>query len=177
MHTSIVLLALSASWLANIPVTPKWEADYSTARLIVSKSHKPLAVFVGSGDASWRQLTHEGQPDAEVAKLLSEEYVRVYVNADTKDGREFAASFGLTGTQGLVISNRTGDFQAFRHDGDLPAKELAKQLTRYSSPDHVVRMTESVATQNAATAAPAATVFPYSNYQLPSYGGCPNCRH
>ena len=37
-----------ACGLANIPVTPSWERDYSTARQIGEKTQKPLAVFFSS---------------------------------------------------------------------------------------------------------------------------------
>src|SRR5438046_6003696 len=118
MYSSIALLAMTACSLANIPVTPSWERDYSTARQIGEKTQKPLVVFFGSGSVTWRQLTREGKPDADIIKLLSEQYVRVYVNGETAEGRKLAQAFGLTGSRGLVISDRTGDLQAFRYDGD-----------------------------------------------------------
>jgi hypothetical protein len=166
MYTSIALLAMCGAWMANIPVTPSWERDYNAARQIVEKAHKPLAVFMGSGDVNWQQLTREGKPDAEIAKLLSEQFVRLYVNTETADGRKFAASFGLTGSRGLIISNRTGDLQAFRHEGDLAAQDVARHLTRYGSPDHVVSVTEG----NAPVAAPT------NVYQPPSFDGFGVCR-
>src|SRR4051812_30165651 len=164
MYSSIALLAMTACGLANIPVTPSWERDYSTARQIGEKSKKPLAVFFGSGNVNWRQLTREGKPDAEIVKLLSDQYVRVYVNGDTADGRNLAQAFGLIGTRGLVISDRTGDLQAFRFDGDLAAEDLARHLARYGSPAHVVSTTEG----NVAPPAPA-PVIP-ATYQPPAWG-------
>ena len=143
MYTSIALIAMSSTWLVNIPVSPSWERDYRVAREIGAKHQKPLAVFVGGGEMNWKQVTREGQPDADVSKVLSEQYVRVYVNAETPEGRQLAESFGLTGTRGLVISDRTGGLQAFRHDGDLSAQDLARHLTRLGSLDHVVSTTES----------------------------------
>src|SRR5262245_49052514 len=142
MYSSIALLAMTACGLANIPVTPPWERDYSTARQIGGKTQKPLVVFFGSGSMTWRQLTREGKPDADVVKLLSEQYVRLYVNGETAEGRNLARAFGLSGPRGLVISDRSGHLQAFRFDGDLAAQDLARCLARYGKPDHVVSTTE-----------------------------------
>ena len=173
MYTSIALLALSGTWLANLPTTPTWEFDYHSARQIVEKAHKPLALFLGRGDANWRQLTREGQPDADIAKLLTEQYVRVYVNVETAEGRKTAEAFGLSGTRGLVISDRSGELQAFRHDGDLSAQDLARHLTRFGSPDHLVVTTET----NAPIAAPVPVQAPApSYYQPPTMNHFAPCR-
>src|SRR5207302_6334215 len=83
---------------------------------------------------------------------------------------------------GLVLSDRRGDNQAFRHEGTLADADLERQLRKYSDPDRVVRRTESgaVATTSyyAAPAAPApvyappaAPVAPY--FPAPAVGGFP----
>lgn len=166
MYSSIALLAMTAFGLANIPVTPSWERDYKSARQIGEKSQKPLIVFFGSGSVTWRQLTREGKPDADIVKLLSEQYVRLYVNGETAEGRNLARAFGLNGSRGVVISDRTGDLQAFRYDGDLAAPDLARCLARYGSPDHVVSTTEG-------NVAPPAPVTPAVYQQTwSSVGAC-----
>jgi len=164
MYSSIALLAMTACSLANIPVTPAWERDYSSARQVGGKAQKPLVVFFGSGTVNWRQITREGKPDADIFKLLSEQYIRLYVNGETAEGRSLAKAFGLNGARGLVISDRTGDLQAFRYDGDLAAQDLARCLARYGSPNHVVSTTEG----NVAPPAPV-------TYQ-PAFGSVGVCR-
>jgi hypothetical protein len=173
MYASIALIAMAGTWAANLPVTPTWESDYRLARQIGEKAQKPLAVFIGSGAAKWQQLTREGLYDAEIARLLTEQYVRVYVDVETPEGRKLAEAFGLVNSRGLIISDRTGDVQAFRHDGDLAAKDLARYLTRYCSSDHVVVTTET-------TIPPAAPVYQsavyQASYQQPSLNGFGACR-
>ena len=97
----------------------------------------------------------EGQADAGVQKLLAERYVRVYLDADTEAGRQLAATLGVSGQHGLVISDRSGGVMAFRHDGDLPAQDLARRLEKYADPDLTVKTTETVC-----AAGPAAESVP-----------------
>ncbi len=175
MYTSIALIAMAGMLANHLPVAPAWEHDYRMARQIGEKAQKPLAVFVGSGSANWRQLTREGQYDAEVAKLLVEQYVRVFINVEDPEGRKLAQAFGLSGTRGLIISDRTGDVQAFRHDGDLAAKDLARLLTRFGSPDFVVYTTETGAIVPTAAVPYQGPVYSYP-YQQPSLNGFGVCR-
>ena len=164
MYTSYALLSL-AGMLANIP-QPSWESDYRLARQIGERTQKPIAVFIGSGSVSWRQLTHEGQFDADIQRRLNDRFVRVYLDVSTPYGRKVADALGVSANQGLVISDRTGGYMAFRHSGDLPAKDVAKCLTRYSDAEHVVRTTET----DPNNPTPVAQPTPSFQYYQPSYG-------
>jgi hypothetical protein len=157
MYTSFALIAITG--LVSNHLFPSWELDYRLAKEHGEKQHKPLAIFVGSGSASWQQITREGKFDADVQKLLAQQYLRVYVDAGTDYGRKVAESFGLTGNAGLFISDRSGGYIAFRHEGTLPAKDLVRHLNRYSDPEHVVRTTET--NQPAAVATPV--IWSYQN--------------
>ena len=163
MYTSFALLTLAAM-LTNIS-QPTWETDYRLARLACERTQKPIAVFIGSGSVNWRQLTREGQFDADIQRMLNDRFVRVYVDASTPYGRQVAESFGVSGTQGLVISDRQGGLMAYRHSGDLPAKDVAKCLTRYSDVEHVVRTTEADPNNPPPAAPPTSTL----QYYQPSY--------
>jgi hypothetical protein len=144
MNASIVLLAL---WGAVAPQTSRpnliWEQDYRQARTVGSRLQKPLAVFVGKGADGWKQLVREGTLDAAVRKTLAERFVPVYINQDLEAGQQMAEAFGLSGKLGLIISDRSGDVMAFRHEGNLDGKDLARHLKRLADPDHVVVTTET----------------------------------
>ena len=51
--------------------------------------------------------------------------------------------FELSGGTGLVISDRTGQLQAFRHEGALDGADLKAYLERYGAPERAVTATET----------------------------------
>lgn len=159
MYTSIALLAL---WGAVAPqvtrLSVNWEQDYHKARTLGAKEQKPLAVFVGSGTGGWKGVVPAGL-DANLRQALTDRYVPVYVDQTTARGQALAAAFELTGKSGLVISDRTGELQAFRHEGELSGQDLARHLGRYCDAGFVIHTTES----NAPPPPPAAPIY----YQAP----------
>ena len=147
----------------NIPSTPSFERDYSLAHKAAVVQHKPIAVFIAAGETGWQKLTREGGLSPAASKAPFDNYVCVFANTETPAGQKTAAAFGLTGQSGLVISDRTGDLQAFRHSGQLSQDELSSRLVKYADANRVATTTETVA--------PPAAVLPAG-----FYGGCPNCR-
>jgi hypothetical protein len=143
MFTS-ALLAL-AGFFASAPASdsPSWLTDYPEARALGRSQQKPLAVFVGQGPRGWDEVSRDGKLGKEIRKLLALHYICVYVDANTKEGRRLAAQLELDRGLGLVLSDRTGSLQAFRHEGDLDADPLAGYLKRFADPDLVVRRTET----------------------------------
>jgi hypothetical protein len=173
MHTSLIALALTG--LLAQPVAspePKWLTDYGLALKEGKAAQKPLAVVIGSGEAGWNRLSKEGKLTDEVRDLLAG-YVCLYVDAGTETGKKLAASFDAPEGVGLVISSRSGDQQAFQHAGTLPNKDLERYLKKYADPNHVVRRTETVATQEARTSfyPPTQTNPPGYTPFFPSFGG------
>ncbi len=164
-------LALAALWGALVPqvtrltLTP--EQDYRQARMIATREQKPLAIFVGRGENAWRTVVH-GAPDADARALLAQRFVLVYVDQGTDYGQEMAASFGLTGRSGMVISSRGGDLMAYRHEGGITAADLTRMLSFYGADGRIVTMTETNAVAVAPPPAPiyvAPAVYqnPYAN--------------
>jgi hypothetical protein len=134
MYTSIVLVALvgpGASPENKAAESPAWQADYVDARKLGRREKKPLAVFVGSGPKGWEKLSQQGAWPPGVKKRLARDYVCVYVDADSPRGKRLAGAFAMT--QGLVVSTRDGDAQAFRHSGRMSAQDLESILTRYAN--------------------------------------------
>lgn len=142
MYASIALFALSGVFAA-IDDGPKWLNDYHLARKQSASENKPLAVFVGSGREGWNKVSREGELAKDVQRLLSQKYVCVYINRMENEGWKLAHAFELTAGPGLIISNRAGQLQAFRHEGDLETADMERYLARYADPDRVVTQTET----------------------------------
>jgi hypothetical protein len=145
MFTSAVLVALSGLLAQGelIPERPTWLNDYGVASKRGIAEQKPLAVFIGTGEAGWDKISKEGELGKEAKQLLEAHYVCVYVDMNKRAGRALAAEFAISDGVGLVISDRSGGLQAFRHDGTLKPKELERSLRRYANPDRVATSTET----------------------------------
>jgi hypothetical protein len=143
MFTSTFVIAL-ASYLASTSLeSPSWHADYGSAQRLGREGSKPLAVFIGSGKAGWNQLSREGELANDAKRLLAKNYICVYVDAKQESGKQLAAEFRVPKGPGLIISDSTGQYQAFFHRGNLSNEQLAQHLSRYADPYRVVRATET----------------------------------
>jgi hypothetical protein len=171
MCTSIVLVALLAAEPSpgnQATDAPPWQDNYTTALAAGARAKKPLAVFIGSGARGWEKLCREGNLSDASRKQLARDYICVYVDAASERGKRLARAFSMT--QGLVLSTRDGEEQAFRHSGRLSAEELEAALLRHAS-EPVAARTETLQQRvsysyNPATPAPAPaparTVYPAS---------------
>jgi len=145
MYTSVVLVAVT-SLLAHeslVPQRPAWLFDYSQAAQQGIARQRPLAVFIGSGDAGWEDISKEGALGKQAKEVLRSHYVCVYLDTNKEEGRRLAKAFSISTGTGLVLSDKTGKLQAFRHDGDLEPSELRAYLNRYADPDRVAVTTET----------------------------------
>src|SRR5438128_2462016 len=115
MNASIIGVALAAA-LASNPVTlaPAWQNNYRQARELGEREHKPLVVVIGSGKAPWANLARVAEQDGTINETLRSKYVCLFVDTDTTEGQRLARSFDISGS-GIVISDRSGEFQAYRH--------------------------------------------------------------
>jgi hypothetical protein len=144
MCTTVVLVALSGTLASSVSSTePGWLNEYGKARLRGQQEEKPLAVFIGSGKAGWEQVSREGKLAREVKQLLAQNYVCLYVDTAEEAGKRLAMAFEVTYGPGLVISNHSGNVQAFRHEGDLDNPALEQYLRRFADPNQVVTRTET----------------------------------
>ena len=121
----------------SLAVPPAWQPDYKTALVQSSEQHKPVVVFIAQGAGGYGNLITDGGLTPELAQLLKQRYVCLYVNTATDDGKATAATFGLD--RGLVVSDKTGQLQAFRHQGEIARTDLAKQLKSISEQEQVVK--------------------------------------
>src|SRR5438874_4007896 len=136
MYTSVVFVAL-ASFVTHeeLAMRPAWLKDYSLASERGTALQKPLAVFIGSGEAGWNEVSREGSLGREVNEVLASDYVCVYLDTDKREARQLAKQFQIMDGLGLVLSDRSGRLQAFRHEGGLGSTELQTYLRRYADPD------------------------------------------
>lgn len=144
MYTSILVFALSGlAPSADAGGSPSWLTDYSAAGKQSASEKKPLVVFFGSGKAGYDKLSSEGKLPVAAAAILESKYVCLHIDTSTEHGKRLAELFEVSEGVGVVISDRTGEVQAFRHEGSLANADLVRYLQRDSDPNWVVRTTES----------------------------------
>ena len=162
MFTSVVLVALT-SFVAHeeMAVRPSWLKDYGIAAEQGTAQQKPLAVFIGTGETGWDEVSKDGSLGREANDLLAAHYVCVYLDASKEEGRRLAKAFAVNEGMGLVLSDRTGKLQAFHHDGELNATDLEKVLRRYSDPERVATTTETREDLQPRPARPPQPVYHY----------------
>jgi hypothetical protein len=149
MFTSMLWLAVAGAHVHAATTAPAWKRDYAAASVAGRAARKPLAVFVGNGDDGWGQVSSTGRLGPEVRGVLRESYVCLYVDLDTSGGRRLAADLELTTEgPGLVISDHSGEVQAFRRRGTLPPEELGHWLRTFADPNRVVSRTETGARED-----------------------------
>jgi hypothetical protein len=141
MYTSTLLVALLS--VPGAADTPTWSSSYSAACKECESAKKPLAVFLGSGKTGYNKVARDGELSPECRRQLSSGYVCVYIDTSTESGRRLASEFEMPSRQGIVISDRGGSVQAFRHEGDLTNADLNAYLERYAS-GPAVSTTETV---------------------------------
>jgi hypothetical protein len=140
MYTSMLLFVLAVPGAGDAPT---WVTDYAAARKQGATASKPLAVFLGSGKAGYQQVIRGGELNPNSNRMLAANYVPVYIDTSTEAGQRLARDFEMPGGRGLVISDRTGQLQAFRHQGELTDQDLAAYLQRYADGNRLVATTET----------------------------------
>ncbi len=131
MYTSLLGLALTAALSPAANTAPTWTTDYRQARETGAREHKPLVVVVGAEGTPWAKLAKATEADPALAATLHDKFVCVSVDTATEAGQTLAKAFELTGP-GLVISDRSGAWQAYRTAGELPVDQLARTLAAHS---------------------------------------------
>jgi hypothetical protein len=169
MYTSMLLVALTGiAPTAEGTKAPAWSLNYSAAAKTAVQEKKPLMVVLAPGKDGYQKLGREGSLGAEAEGVLSEKYVCVHIDTSSDKGKELARAFDIPQGLGIIISDRTGEKQAFRHEGDLARVDLVRYLNRYGDSNYVFVETES--NPGHSHAAPAT----YSGSYCPtcSGGGC-----
>jgi len=127
---AVVTLTLGLT-SGNLTEKPTWLKDYQVAQAQVSRAGKPMVVFVGNGATGYTAAVRERAFDPAVSRLLSSKFVCVYVDTTTDSGRKLADAFEIKEV-GVVISDRSGNKQAFSAATVLASADLEKALVKYA---------------------------------------------
>jgi len=142
MYTAFLLFALNGAGMApsaGVPEDLSCQTQYGTARAMGRSQGKPIAIIVGNGSAGWNQLVEEGSLSRRARTLLSQQYVPLYVNRETEEGKRLARSLDIHSEAGIVLSSRDGTDQAFSHSGKISRAELEETLDRFSTTRSISR--------------------------------------
>jgi len=177
--TNSVLPAVPAIEPISAPATTSvlaWVNNYHQAQEMGLAQRKPLAVVFGNGPNGWSKTN----PSATVEGLLADNYVGVYIDTASPEGKKLADSFAINGNTGLVLSDRTGGSQAFWHQGDLSNQQMVSYLTKYADPQVALRGTETVNSSVRQSNYPSANYAPVDfTGQASPFGSsyCPSCNN
>lgn len=173
MYHPVVLMAFTGLFAHAALDEPTWLKNYPAALQQADSQGKPLAVVVGSGNAGWQKLSDQGKLSPQALRTLAKDYICLYVDTEHIGGRKLADALEMTEPVGVVLSDRGGRLQAFRHDGQLSDEELARYLQRYADPERVVRQTDDINSDYRRNypVDPPAPVYRQPMY-VPMMGGC-----
>jgi hypothetical protein len=177
MYTSGSLLALASVLAAPVALDrPAWLSDYGQARKLGQALNKPVAVVLGQGEAGHQKVSREGKLNSETEKILASKYVCVYLDTSTQTGRKLASSFEIASGRGLVLSDHSGAWQAFHHDGSLANGDLTRYVKQFSQPGQGARttITHTTATTTTRTSysSPAPVYAPTTFGRVIGGGNC-----
>jgi hypothetical protein len=137
MHTSVLIVALAA--MAADKATPEWQVDYGQALSLAQEQNRPVAVFLAPGKDGWQKLARDGKVSEQALAELASGYVCLRLDTDTEYGKKWAKAFEMSSGLGLVLSDRSGNTQAYRHEGSLDAAALTSALETHSGKVVVTR--------------------------------------
>jgi len=144
----------------------EWLTNYAEGYEASKKADKPIFVyFTDSGrDQNWK-APFEGKNE------LTDNYVLVVADKNTKEGAEIFKTFENEGTKGAVVIERGREWQYFRTERELNSDDLTKVLTecKAAKGKPAPSVLSSVANE---------TMEPVNQtYQaLPTSSYCPNCQ-
>ena len=146
MHAAFCLtlasLAAAPAAAASAAATPVWYTRYSEAQEKGRTLQLPLAIFFGTGAADFDQLSRPTQLSDRSLQILARHYVCAYLDLSQPKFQELARAFDIRRTQALVISDPSGRYQEFFHDGRLSVEALERVLERFSPDTPVPTMGE-----------------------------------
>lgn len=147
MYTSLMLIALIGS---SVPAETgstslAWVSDYQRACQESARMKRPLAVFLAAGEEGWGKVSKEGELGKDARTVLEQNYVSVFIDTSSEQGKRLAEQFDIPQGRGVVLSDVSGEKQAFWHAGSLSNQDLQYYLKKYADPERVVLATEMVA--------------------------------
>lgn len=134
MHFNLIWLALvsAAAPESKSVSSPNWQTSYGHAQRQGKSDNKPLAVFLAPGKQNWKGVTKQGSLTDETLKSLAANYICVHIDTTTEEGKKWARAFDMSSGLGVVLSDRSGENQAYRHEGSLDTSALASTIESHS---------------------------------------------
>jgi len=171
--TTLAAIALAGGISSGvIPSTPSWHTDYAQAMSRSSAEGKPMAVFIGNGADRVAKMMADGTILADSARVLATSYICVYLDANTETGKDLAGRFEIQ--EGLIISSKGGNLQAYRHTGAIKGKELTDSLAKYVDSASPASTASNTAYSSAGSVVvggyPSSYARPTTQYVYPSSG-------
>src|SRR5436190_19049190 len=88
MNTLLASLALE-----GLVSAPSWQTSYTEAQQRAAAQKKPIAVVFAPGPFALSKVVRDSSPAPDISKLLTEQYVCVFVDTETDAGRKVASDF------------------------------------------------------------------------------------
>lgn len=148
-----MLLALLPQ--ADAAPAPTWLQNYGTARAEARAAERPVLVILAAGENGYQKIAREGTISPAASSLLADRFVCVHVDSKSEEGQKLAKAFGLSKDLGIIISDKSGKYQAFFHEGNLSNVNLVRYLQRYGDPNRVFVTTETNPGDHGPASAPA----------------------
>jgi hypothetical protein len=139
MNTLVIVLSAVLGQVDE-QVPPQWRQTYTQAQNMAASIQRPVVVFLLPGQGSMDKLVSGGLSE-QAKEVLASDYIPVMVDTSSPEGQRLARAFDIQGGQGLIISDRSGAYQAFWAQGTLSNDELVRNLQRFATQTNV-RMTE-----------------------------------
>jgi hypothetical protein len=171
MYTSLLLLAMTIQATSQDGAEPTWARDYAQALKRGTSENKPIAVFLGTGDQGFTQTVSSGSLSSEVSDILSTQYICVYIDTTTPQGKRMADAFSMPSGRGIVLSDRSGVYQMFSREGALSNQEMVRQLQTNGSRTSYYSGPPGSPVGAGGYAAPGAGVAPVGSSYCPSCSG------
>lgn len=122
-----------------------WQTDYAKALQEVQRTDRPLFIVFDSNSSAVGKMVHDDVfMNEQVEKLLAANYVRMFVDVETKEGKALAAQFAATEFPRIVIIDRSADWQVYRKSGNHSADEVASLLSQFRTSKLTTSTTRTV---------------------------------
>ncbi len=169
MHFWTVFALTTSLYSANVPQKVNWLTNYQMARTISADQKKPLVVIVGKGESGWDQVIQDGKLDMNLMQKMARSYVYLYIDSTSEQGAKLAKGLDVHQSNGLIITNRSGDLQAFYHDGQIKQSQMENLLDKYQDIAQVITTTDTLQPKVVSTIGLSAPSPSFSNNSNPLY--------
>jgi len=126
-----IMMTLGAVAFSSTPASD-WHSNYGAALKEVRRVDRPLFIAFG-GNSTPKRETESAEPvfDEKVVRLLKADYVRLYVDTESRRGKRLATRFKADTVPFLVVIDRSAARQVYRQSGPHTVDQVAQLLVKY----------------------------------------------